>query len=302
MKAVDLFAGCGGLSLGLKMAGIDVVAAFENWENAIKVYELNFNHPIYNVDLSDEKKAIKIIKGIKPFIIVGGPPCQDFSSAGKRDENLGRADLTLSFAKIVLSCIPEVFIMENVDLASKSKVFSSAKELLSGKYGLTQRIIDASYCGVPQKRKRVFLIGKRNESDGFLNKHIDSLLSKQPMSVKKYLNGSINTEFYYRHPRSYSRRAIFSVNEPSPTIRGVNRPIPPNYEIHEGDAVSDITKVRPLTTHERSLIQTFPPNFKWGNFNKSVLEQMIGNAVPVKLGEFIGKALIKYFKDQEPSK
>lgn len=55
MKCVDLFAGCGGLSLGFERAGFGVCAAFENWQQAIDVYEKNFKHPVYNIDLSDEK-------------------------------------------------------------------------------------------------------------------------------------------------------------------------------------------------------------------------------------------------------
>ena len=54
MRAVDLFSGCGGLSLGFEEAGFDVVAAYDNWQPAIAVYEANFAHPIFNVDLSDE--------------------------------------------------------------------------------------------------------------------------------------------------------------------------------------------------------------------------------------------------------
>jgi DNA (cytosine-5)-methyltransferase 1 len=64
----------------------------------------------------------------------------------------------------------------------------------------------------------------------------------------------------------------------------------------EGDATHDISKVRPLTFQERSLIQTFPNNFKWGAANKSTLEQILGNAVPVKLARFVGMAVVQYDK------
>lgn len=94
MKCVDLFAGCGGLSLGFINAGIEVVAAIDNWDKSVEVYNDNFDHTCYLHDLTDEKGAIEIINKYKPHMIAGGPPCQDFSSAGKRDETLGRADLT----------------------------------------------------------------------------------------------------------------------------------------------------------------------------------------------------------------
>lgn len=80
-RVVDLFAGCGGLSLGFQNAGFNVVAAFDNWEEAINIYRLNFNHPIEKRDLG-EVKVIAEIRKYAPDIIIGGPPCQDYSSAG----------------------------------------------------------------------------------------------------------------------------------------------------------------------------------------------------------------------------
>jgi len=298
MKAVDLFAGCGGLSLGLSFAKIDVVAAYEKWQPAIDVYKKNFSHPVYNFDLSNVEEAVKHINTFKPNLIAGGPPCQDFSSAGKRDENGGRGDLTLSFAEIVVSVLPEWFLMENVERISKSQIYTEAKQKLSkAKYGLTEIVIDASFCNVPQKRKRMFLIGKLYEENNFLKSSLEIKMSSKSMTVKEYFGDNLNIEFYYRHARSYSRRGVFSVNEPSPTIRGVNRPIPPNYQFHEGDAHKDTSEIRPLTSLERAQIQTFPKDFKWPVSNKSLLEQLIGNAVPVNLGKFVGEAIMSYKKE-----
>jgi DNA (cytosine-5)-methyltransferase 1 len=162
-------------------------------------------------------------------------------------------------------------------------------------YGLTEIVLDASFCGVPQKRKRLLLIGKKNSPDNFLHEQLTSGFSKERLSVKKYLGDKLNTEFYYRHARSYSRRGIFSIDEPSPTIRGVNRPIPPDYKLHVGDATKELNLVRPLTANERALIQTFPVRFKWGeNLSKSTLEQIIGNAVPVKLAQYVGKRIVDF--------
>ena len=89
IRVVDLFAGCGGLSLGFIQANFNVVAAFDNWEETLTIYRKNFNHASINLDLSKDD-AHKKIKEYKPDMIVGGPPCQDFSSAGKRNEELGR--------------------------------------------------------------------------------------------------------------------------------------------------------------------------------------------------------------------
>jgi DNA (cytosine-5)-methyltransferase 1 len=117
------------------------------------------------------------------------------------------------------------------------------------------------------------------------------------MTVHNYMGDKLDIKFYYRHPRSYARRGIFSVYEPSPTIRGVNRPVPKNYKRHEGD-LCDPKEVRPLTTLERSYIQTFPENFNWFGTKTSV-EQMIGNAVPVRLGQYIANCFLQYIKDSD---
>lgn len=294
MRVVDLFSGCGGLSLGFENAGFDVVAAYDNWQPAIAVHKANFTHPIFNVNLSDENIAVKHISEYQPNMIIGGPPCQDFSSAGKRDENNGRGDLTISYAKIISALKPSWFVMENVSTITKSTKLAVARDMFkqSG-YGLTQIVLNAALCGVPQRRKRFIMIGHLGEQDDFMLETIKSRVSNKEMTVKDYFGEHIDVEYYYRHPRSYARRGIFSVNEPSPTIRGVNRPIPDGYKIHSNDPIQSLAGVRPLTTKERSMIQTFPKNFIFVG-GKSDLEQMIGNAVPVKLGEFIASAINSY--------
>lgn len=296
MRVVDLFSGCGGLCLGFENAGFDVVAAYDNWQPAINVHKANFTHPIFNVNLSNEDIAIKHITDYQPNMIIGGPPCQDFSSAGKRDENNGRGDLTISYAKIISSLMPSWFVMENVSTITKSTKLAVAREMFkqSG-YGLTQVVLNAALCGVPQRRKRFIMIGHLGEQDDFMIETIKKKFSDKEMTVKDYFGERIDVDYYYRHPRSYARRGIFSVNEPSPTIRGVNRPIPNGYKIHSNDPIQSLDGVRPLTTKERSMIQTFPDNFIFIG-GKSDLEQMIGNAVPVKLGEFIASAIDSYIK------
>ncbi|WP_393013997.1 DNA cytosine methyltransferase [Limnothrix redekei] len=298
MKTVDLFCGCGGLSLGFQNAGFDLIAAFDSWIPAIKVYEENFQHPIFNRDLSSPDIYLEIAS-LDPEIIIGGPPCQDFSSAGKRDESLGRADLTMSFASIVSQVKPRWFVMENVERISKSHVLQRVLEAFKKEgYGLTSSVLNASYCGVPQTRKRYFLIGQLGGRDNALTSYLLANQSQKPMTVFEYLENRLGIEYFYRHPRSYQRRAIFSVHEPSPTIRGVNRPIPKTYKQHPGDACKVNENLRPLTTIERSYIQTFPETFKFQG-SKSDLEQMIGNAVPVKMGEYVGRSILQYIQDTD---
>ncbi|MGK7885786.1 MAG: DNA cytosine methyltransferase [Crocosphaera sp.] len=295
MKVIDLFAGCGGLSLGFQNAGYTILAAYDNWETAVNVYRKNFNHPIYEWDLSQYELYLEKFKSINPDLIMGGPPCQDFSSAGKRDENLGRGDLTIAFSKIVTQVLPKVFVLENVARFNKTNKYIKAKTILKqAGYGITEKVLDASLCGVPQKRKRFFWIGIHQGKDHELIPYLEKNLSKKSMTVRDYLGDKLGIEYYYRHPRSYKRRGIFSIDEPSPTIRGVNRPIPKTYQKHPGDVVPLSSNVRPLTTQERSYIQTFPDNFIWEG-SKTNLEQMIGNAVPVKLAEYVANAILDYF-------
>ncbi|MHB1697774.1 MAG: DNA cytosine methyltransferase [bacterium] len=296
LKTVDLFAGCGGLTLGFKKAGFNIVAAFDNWEPAIEVYKANIkSHPIYNMDLSED--SIEYISGFRPDVIIGGPPCQDFSSAGKRDESLGRADLTVAFAKMISGVKPKYFVMENVDRALKSRVFKTASKIFKDSgYGLTVKVLNASNCGVPQTRKRLFVIGELNGKDGFLEKPLNDNLTN-PITLRQYFKNKLSFEYYYRHPRSYARRAVFSIDEPSPTIRGVNRPVPKGYKGHPGDKTIICTDIRALTTKERCMIQTFPANFKLKGV-KTEDEQLIGNAVPVKLAEYVAKKLSEYIKNK----
>ncbi|HEY9245986.1 MAG TPA: DNA cytosine methyltransferase, partial [Candidatus Methanoperedens sp.] len=300
IRVVDLFCGCGGMTLGFQNAGFDVVAAFDNWESAIGVYRKNFKHKVFNLDLGNHNGDFEMFGRFHPEIIISGPPCQDFSHAGKRNEDLGRACLTVSLAEIVAALKPPFFVMENVDRAIKSKRYQTAKQIFkkSG-YGLTERILDASLCGVPQKRKRLFVIGELGGEEDSLGKYFDANLSRKPMTVRehfeKQLGETLNFQYYYRHPRTYQRRAIYSIDEPSATIRGVNRPVPSTYIHHPADAAPPSENVKPLTTKQRSYIQTFPKEFIFEG-SKSDVEQMIGNAVPVKLAEYVARCIIEYLE------
>lgn len=282
------------MSLGFEKAGFNVAAAFDNWIDALAVYRSNFNHPAIYADLRDVKKSAEAIRPLCPDIIIGGPPCQDFSSAGKRDEDNGRGDLTISYARIVGEIRPKWFVMENVARIQKTKKLQEAREIFKeAGYGLTCTVLNAALCGVPQRRKRFVMIGKLGETDDFMKDILLGDLADAEMSVADYFGERLPLKFYYRHPRSYVRRGIFSTSEPSATIRGVNRPMPKGYKLHSGDPVDSLDGIRPLTTRERSMIQTFPEDFIFCG-SKTNIEQMIGNAVPVNLGKYIAKAISKF--------
>ena len=300
-KVVDLFCGCGGLSLGFQNAGYDIVAAYDNWDEAIKIYDKNFNHNVIKRDLNDTEN-VDDIANFHPNIIIGGPPCQDYSSAGHRDESLGRANLTISYAEIVTKIRPQYFLMENVPTIQKSDKLATVLRMFhEAGYGITQMVLDASKCGVPQKRKRFVVIGGLGEKDGFLDGILIKGQSNKSMTLRDYFGDSLGFEYYFRVPRSYSRRGIFSIDEPSMTIRGVDRPVPKGYPGHPGDPVPLDDSIRTLTYQERSWIQTFPRDFDWGEGSKTNLNQAIGNAVPVKLAEYIANCLRTYINGKEVS-
>ena len=156
MRVIDLFAGCGGMSLGFENAGFNVIAAFDNWDAAIKIYESNFSHPIYKKDLSKDD-IIQQISDMRPDVIMGGPPCQDYSIAGKRE--LGkRANLTIKFGEIVIAVKPMWVVFENVYNIERFSTVATLRQMLADAgYGITTQVLDASRCGVPQKRQRFFL-------------------------------------------------------------------------------------------------------------------------------------------------
>ena len=299
MRAVDIFSGCGGMSLGFEQVGVDVVAAFDNWKPAVDIYKANFKHPILQKDLCDED-SIQLIADKQPDIIIGGPPCQDYSIAGKRQ--IGeRANLTIRFAEIVTCVKPQWVVFENVyNIERFGTLPVMRNKLKAAGYGLSERVIDASLCGAPQARKRFILVGHMNDSDGFLDEILDSNLADHHMTVREYLGDKLHTQYYYMHPRSYARRAVFSIDEPAATIRGVNRPIPSNYKRHPSDAAAIEDGVRALTTKERSYLQTFPDAFKLPGAKTNV-ELAIGNAVPPALAKYIAKCIEKYINNKEDS-
>jgi len=278
LRAVDLFCGSGGLSAGFLEAGIDVFAAYDNWDVALATYRRNLKGHAFYSDLSDVEQSVDEIKIRCPDIIAGGPPCQDFSSAGKRVER-GMANLTSAFGRIISRCKPPFFLMENVPRVRTSRAYQDAKErLVEAGYKISETVLDASYCGVPQARKRFFAFGSVLE-DVPMNFicSINDRISKERMTVKNYLGDGIDIEFYYRHPRNYSRRSVFSVYEPSPTVRGVNRPVPPGYTGNHLDSASP-SSVRPLTSYERSRIQTFPESWDWNAKDRNAdVELQIAN-------------------------
>ena len=166
---IDLFCGCGGLSQGFIDAGYEVILGIDQWNDAIKTF--NHNHKKSTgivADLYNESvETISTKTGItKADIIIGGPPCQGFSIAGKRVIEDERNELYKSFVKFVDYYNPKAFLMENVpNILSMGKGIVKEKIIKDfEKIGYTvntDKLIASNY-GVPQNRKRAFFIGFRN--------------------------------------------------------------------------------------------------------------------------------------------
>lgn len=172
--AIDLFAGVGGMSLGIKQAGFRVVGAFDVEARHIRAYKINF--PTVSSHVLDLAKATSTeIRSLSRCdsedidLVFGGPPCQGFSVGGRHESSDERNLLILHFMRLVRSLRPKYFVLENVQglLSRKNKsIFDSVlkRARLAG-YRIAQdiQILNASDFGVPQRRKRVFFLGYRSD-------------------------------------------------------------------------------------------------------------------------------------------
>jgi DNA (cytosine-5)-methyltransferase 1 len=193
LKVLDLFSGCGGLSLGLHLAeakngmSFETVAALDNWAIACETYELNLGIKPRNVGIS-EAIIRDMLAEVGPVdIVVGGPPCQGFSTSGKRSLDDPRNKLVLEFLKAVEIAQPLAFVMENVvgfTTFQNGNLLKEVKAFAKG-LGFTVRagIVQASLVGVPQRRRRFVLVGTRKKSFRFPGETQEILASDDALDV-----------------------------------------------------------------------------------------------------------------------
>jgi DNA (cytosine-5)-methyltransferase 1 len=199
------------MSLGFQRAGFDIVSAYDNWQPAVSVYRSNFKHPAYCQDIYSSTLDDEIVAQ-QPDVIIGGPPCQDFSSAGPNKPESVRASLVTRFVDIVLQARPAVFVMENVPRTRLRPVFIQAKERLAAAgYQLIERVLDAALCGVPQTRERLFLIGVNGAAAAPIGEYLDSALASKPMTLRDYFGAELGTDYYFRVPTNYSRHRYHQI-------------------------------------------------------------------------------------------
>jgi DNA (cytosine-5)-methyltransferase 1 len=307
-NVIDLFCGAGGMSAGFNQAGFNILLGID--VNPIYVSTFATNHPESKVLCTDlrsiEGKSIKRIIGEKNIhVVIGGPPCQSFSIARKRDPKDSRNTLPQDFLRIVKEIRPEWFVCENVVgiLSSKSSNGNSIKnEFVETAhkigYKTSYKILNAANFGVPQARKRVIFIGTR------LNKHVQfptpnshktvvtpSLILRKNKVDKHYFFSKKLTAGFKRREKMNKKRGLgfkwqfLKIGEPSFTI-------PARYWKDGANALIKYRdgSIRKLTEIECAKIQGFPDGYIFLG-NKREVYESIGNAVPPPLSKAIAENL-----------
>lgn len=181
---LDLFSGAGGLSLGLSRAGWEPLLAVDHWPDAVATYRRNFHdHDIVDMDIRDltAARCAQLLEE-SPEWVVGGPPCQGFSTVGKRRRYDPRNLLVGEFHRIVKTLRPAGFVLENVlglkDMGFESDVIALFAEL---GYDVTFHVLRAADHGVPQLRRRVVFVGHRER--GFFRRPAPTLREAEYVTV-----------------------------------------------------------------------------------------------------------------------
>ncbi|MCB0550309.1 MAG: DNA cytosine methyltransferase [Phaeodactylibacter sp.] len=320
MKVASFFAGAGGLDLGFARAGFDVVWANEYDSDVWETYEKN--HPgtildrrsITDIDPSD----IPDVDGM-----IGGPPCQSWSAAGKlRGIEDKRGQLFFDFIRILEAKQPRFFLAENVAgmlLPRNEEALNSIKKLFKkAGYKLSFQLLNASDYLVPQDRKRVFFVGYRRDLGTkfefpppidmklTLRSAIGDLAdSAIPAKKGNYTNGECpvpNHEYFIGDFSSMymSRNRVRGWDELSFTIQAGGRHAPlhpqaPKMQTVDADRKQFVPGkehlYRRLSVRECARIQAFPDDFIFYYKNLAAAYKMIGNAVPVRLAQSVANKI-----------
>lgn len=239
MKIIDLFCGIGGLSLGFEQAGFEVCAAVDMWADAVKTYNHNRKEKVakvISVEDFNEKELSSIIATEKITGIIGGPPCQGFSTVGKREIDDPRNKMYLEFYKAVKLVNPDFFVIENVKGMLTLNKGAFVKDLLKrfGENGLgytiSYQLLNAADYGIPQNRYRVFYVGIKNKKFVFPEPFDYKLTAKDGISD---LEGATQ-EKYGSEPQNDFQRAM----------RGnIKKPLNQDYTTHTEKTISIISQV-----------------------------------------------------------
>jgi modification methylase fnuDI len=326
MNIISLFTGAGGMDLGFKQAGFDIVLANEYDKSIWATYEKNHQTPLLKGDIRQfHNDDFPECDGI-----IGGPPCQSWSEAGSlRGINDVRGQLFFDYIRILKAKQPKFFVAENVSgmLARRhheavQNIITSFKE---AGYSVFIKMLDAYDFETAQNRKRVFYVGFRHDL------MIDDFDFPQPIEHKISLKDVIwdlkdsavpalennrtngkdciisNHEYFIGGYSSIymSRNRVRLWHEPSFTIQASGRQAPQHPDaprmtklaknIFEFDKFKT-DSYRRLSVRECARIQGFPDNFEFVYSSVNDGYKMIGNAVPIKLAYHVANKIIDYLK------
>jgi len=322
LTSVDLFAGAGGLSLGLKMAGWQTKVASDYDAQACETYKHNFQD--VEVVQGDVRKIDWTPLRNKIDLVAGGPPCQPFSVAGNQRAAEDVRDMLPEFVRAVDEIQPSLFLMENVAglVASRHLDYFNQKIQLLRQlgYDVDFKVLNAADYGVAQERRRVIVIGSRRLKPIFPHPTHGSpqrafVSAQEALAEAPYDEPNLAIVTYAKspvlRPSPWAGMLVngggrpINLEEPSQTIpasAGGNRThivdktgILLDYHAHliaGGMPRSGLVHgVRRLTVRESASLQSFPHSFAFSG-PRSAQYRQIGNAVPPLLGKAIGNALI----------
>lgn len=273
---VSTFAGCGGSSTGYVWAGGKVLLAVEWDANAVQTYKLNYpDTPVYHGDIAklSVEEALRLTE-LKPGeldIFDGSPPCQGFSTAGKRDFADDRNQLFREYVRLLRGLRPKVFVMENVSGMVKGKMklifVEILRELKASGYKVVARMLNAKYFGVPQSRERMIFVGVR-EDLGIEPTHPRA--KAVPIAAKSLFPFE---RLDYDTKGQFSEFNLNITSKPFPTITKGNRH---HFFVQVGP---DYRKVH---IKEAQQFQSFPAHYRFAGSDSEAWER-IGNSVPPML-------------------
>lgn len=309
-KVVDLFSGAGGLTMGFREPSFNVLFGVEHDAAAAKTYSANFQHPMMNEDIRAlDAEALAKQYG-QADVVIGGPPCQGFSMAGRRDTKDPRNSLFMDYLRFVRAFSPKYFVMENVPgiLTMKtsegvlvSSIIQSEVEAIG--YNLKWKILLACDYGVPQKRKRVIFLGWRKdvpepshpEPTHDKSNYVcmrDVLIPRNEVPQKYYHSQKMVDGFIARKAKNKEDGKGFGAqfvkeDEPCYTISA-------RYHKDGSDALVKYSEreIRRLTEKEVARVQSFPDDFVFPVSGVQTYKQ-IGNAVACRLAAAIGGSLLE---------
>ena len=301
VTVISTFAGCGGSSLGYQMAGYKELLAIEWDRNAVETFKLNFpDIPVWQKDIKevtgeDILKFCQIQKG-ELDLLDGSPPCQGFSTAGKRVVTDSRNDLFREFVRLIEGLQPRVFVMENVSGMVKGKMKGNFIEIIkvlkATSYQVKCKLMNTMWYGVPQSRVRLIFIGVRKDLDikpsypepekevigvrqSIIGSPKDSPI-RNILKPERYKKAREGQPLYSTYSHAYRR--LYWDKPAGAITRG-------SHQIHP---VED----RELTGREVARLGSFPDYFQFrGNHQNWV--NVIGNSVP----PLFMKAIAEHIKD-----